>query len=156
MNETVKIFLEFITAFVGTFAFALVFRIRYKHLLVVAVGGTLTYLVYKLAILAALPVLASAFLSALFMGLFSEISARSLRAPVAVFLLPCAIPIVPGSSLYYTMESLLTHNTEDLRFHLSTTAEVAIGIAVGTSVAAICVSIFFYIREKTLSKIKKQ
>ncbi len=152
MSETVRTFLEFLTAFLGTLGFALVFRVHYKHLPVAAVGGMLTYLIYKLAVIGGASLLAAAVFSAFFMGLFSEICARILRAPMAVFLLPCAIPIVPGSYLYYTMENLITQNFADFRFYLMNTLEVAIGIAVGTSAATIGVSLFFYCKNKCRKK----
>ena len=153
-NQLTEIFVELVTALIGTLGFALIFRIRFKHLPVVAVGGMLTDLVYLSATLAGASLLLSAVLSALFMGLFSEIAARLLKAPVAVFLLPCAIPIVPGSYLYYSMFYLLTQNNLLFRSNLFGALEIGVGIALGTSISTVCVGLFFFFKAKAKNKIQ--
>ncbi len=143
-----KALTELLTALVGTLGFALIFRVKYKHLPVAAVGGMLTYLVYLLSTLAGATLLPAAVLSSLFMGLFSEICARLLKAPVAVFLLPCAIPIVPGSHLYYSMVHLLSQNDLLFRTYLLGALEIGVGIALGTSISTVCVGLFFHLKGK--------
>ena len=143
---------ELITALIGTLGFALIFRVKGKHLPVVAVGGMLTDLFYLLSMLAGAGMLLAAVLASLFMGLYSEVCARMLKAPVAVFLLPCAIPIVPGSYLYYTMFHLLAQDGEKFRLFLFGTLEIGVGIALGTSIATVCVGLSLYLRERLKKK----
>ena len=146
--EFAKTLTELLTALLGTLGFALIFRVRYKYLPIAAVGGMLTDLVYLLATLAGASYLPAAVLAAIFMGLFSEICARTLKAPVAVFLLPCAIPIVPGSFLYYSMVNLLGQNEALFRHYMLGALEIGIGIALGTTISAVCVALFFYCKRK--------
>jgi len=146
--ELTKALIELLTALLGTLGFALIFRIRYKYLPIAAVGGMLTDLVYLLATLAGASFLPAAVLAAIFMGLFSEICARTLKAPVAVFLLPCAIPIVPGSFLYYSMVNLLGQNETLFRYYMLGALEIGIGIALGTTISTVCVALFFYFKRK--------
>lgn len=146
--ELTKALIELLTALLGTLGFALIFRVRYKYLPIAAVGGMLTDLVYLLATLAGASYLPAAVLAAIFMGLFSEICARTLKAPVAVFLLPCAIPIVPGSFLYYSMVNLLGQNEALFRYYMLGALEIGIGIALGTTISTVCVALFFYFKRK--------
>ena len=146
--ELTKALIELLTALLGTLGFALIFRVRYKYLPIAAVGGMLTDLVYLLATLAGASYLPAAVLAAIFMGLFSEICARTLKAPVAVFLLPCAIPIVPGSFLYYSMVNLLGQTEALFRYYMLGALEIGIGIALGTTISTVCVALFFYFKRK--------
>lgn len=130
--------LELISAFVGTIGFALIFRISLKKLAIVGIGGAFTYIFYELIIFASPENhLLAAFIASLFMALFSEICARALHAPAVVFIFPCAIPIVPGSALYYSMYHLLKDNNELFLQHLTVTGQVILGLALGLSVATL-------------------
>ena len=46
-------------------------------------------------------------LAAMTAGLFSEVLARIIRAPVLLSLVPTLVPLIPGSDLYYTTSFLL-------------------------------------------------
>ncbi|MBQ4136411.1 MAG: threonine/serine exporter family protein [Clostridia bacterium] len=128
--------LGLLSAIIGTVGFALIFKISLKKLPIVGIGGAFTYIFYELVILASPENhLLAAFVSSLFMAIFSEICARAFRAPTVVFLFPCAIPIVPGSALYYSMYHLLNGNSATSLTYLSTTGQVILGIALGLSVA---------------------
>lgn len=128
--------LGLLSAIIGTVGFALIFKISLKKLPIVGIGGAFTYIFYELIILISPENhLLAAFVSSLFMAIFSEICARAFRAPTVVFLFPCAIPIVPGSALYYSMYHLLNGNSATSLTYLSTTGQVILGIALGLSVA---------------------
>ena len=128
--------LGLLSAIIGTVGFALIFKISLKKLPIVGIGGAFTYIFYELIILISPENhLLAAFASSLFMAIFSEICARAFRAPTVVFLFPCAIPIVPGSALYYSMYHLLNGNSATSLTYLSTTGQVILGIALGLSVA---------------------
>ena len=126
-----------ITAAVGTCGFAMIFKASAKRLAWVAFGGAVGYVVYEATVLLGGGVLLAAFMSALFIALFSEVSARCFKAPAAVFLFTCAIPIVPGSSLYYTMYNLLKYNYAECLIKFQTTVQIILGMALGISVATV-------------------
>ena len=138
--------LGLLSATIGTIGFSLIFKISLKKLAIVGIGGAFTYIFYELVIFF-LPsnVLLAAFIASLFMALFSEICARAFRAPTVVFLFPCAIPIVPGASLYYTMYNLLKSNNDLFLSYITTTGQVILGIALGLSVATVIWGIFSYV-----------
>ena len=47
------------------------------------------------------------FFASLFVAAISEISARVLKTPVILMLVPMLIPEIPGGDLYYTMSHLV-------------------------------------------------
>ena len=134
------------SAFIGTIGFALIFKISLKKLLTVGIGGACTFVIYELiASISSNNVLLATFVASVFMAMFSEVCARSLRAPAVVFLFPCAIPIVPGSALYYTMYYLLKNENEKFLTNISTAGQVLLGLALGLSVATVIWGIISYI-----------
>ena len=138
--------IRLITALLGTVGFCLLFRVGRRNILWAALGGLFTYLIYELSVILGQSVLIAAFFASLFMSLYSEIMARILRSPALVFLLPSAIPIVPGGSLYYTLYNLLNYREDAFRSHAKSTLMVALGIAVGMSVSSNLIGIIRQIR----------
>ena len=142
-------FVSFLMAAIGTVGFSLLFRSRAKYLLLLAIGGALTYAVYfffEINIFKS--VFAAAFFSSAFSAVYSEIFARIKRAPAIIFLAPCAIPIVPGSSLYYAMASLISRDMEAALRHLTNAAVIGIGIAGGIMAVSILVNIYMGILKR--------
>lgn len=146
---TTDIAARLITAFLGTLAFGILLNVSAKKLPCAALGGLFTYAVYELAALLGANVLVCAFASSLFMTLYSEIFARILRTPALMFLLPCAIPIVPGSGLYYTIYNLLFYNETSLFEHGARTLAIALGIALGFGIGMTLVGCITGIPKRT-------
>ncbi|MBQ8552060.1 MAG: threonine/serine exporter family protein [Clostridia bacterium] len=147
------IVVRLITAMLGTVGFAMLFRVSRKRLPWAALGGLLTWAVYELFTHLFGDPLISAFASSLFMTLYSEALARVLRAPAIIFLFPCAIPIVPGSGLYYTVYNLIFYNENAFFANAKTTLSIVLGMAVGMSVASIVVGALLH-AVRTLKNIK--
>ncbi len=149
------IIIRLITSITGTIGFSLIFNISRNRLFWAALGGLLTSAVYELtAVLDGDPMI-SAFTSALFMALYSESFARILRTSAVIFLFPCAIPIVPGRGLYYTMYYILFYDREKLIEYAKPTLSIALGIAVGVSFASIIVSVLMHISKRVKEKQKQ-
>ena len=76
------------------------------------------------------------FIPTLFAAIASEVLARIIRTPATVILVPAIIALVPGSSLYYTMEALAAVNfslaLEKGFVCLMTLLGIAVGVCVGT------------------------
>ena len=165
-NQIEKWILGSISSIVGTIGFALIFKISLKKLPIVAIGGLFTYAFYELvyflintfatsSLFTTLNCLFATIVASIFMALFSEICARRFRAPAVVFLFPCAIPIVPGSALYYSMYYLLRNDPGQLINYISITGQVILGIALGLSVASVIWGIISAIIHKITSKKAK-
>ena len=143
-----------VTSALATLGFALLFRLNYNHLLWATLGGVLTCLCYEITIIFGGTMLLAAFISSLFMALFSEFSARFFRAPAFIFLLPCAIPIVPGSYLYYSFYYLFTGNQALAMEKIKGTAQIGLGIAIGLSFSSIFWGLILQLMKNRMKKEK--
>lgn len=134
---TYEFLIRLITALIGTAAFAVIFRLNPKHLLWAILGGGVTYVVYEAVNGALASVFAAAFISSAVSAVYSEICARQKRAPAAIFTVLCAIPIVPGGSLYRTMFYLISKEYAVTAAYLGETVSIAIGMAGGLAAVSL-------------------
>lgn len=115
----------------GTLAFNVLFHIRGRKLLLATLGGMISWTVF----LVAKPVLTSEtagyFISAAVITLYSELLARLEKTPTTTFLVPSAVPLIPGSALYYTMNYALNRNWSAFAQQALYTLELAGALAVG-------------------------
>lgn len=123
-----------LAAAVSALGFAVMFRVRAKHLLAVAVGGLFAYAAYLLVKELTggefFPNLVAAILTAF----FTEACAHKLRAPVQIYLIPILVPLFPGGFLYYAMYHLLAKDYGLFVENLLITLETALGLSGGTIV----------------------
>ena len=121
----------FIAATLGSLGFGLMFGNRGIKLLFSALGGSVCWGAYLLAGHFGAAGFLQVLIAALAAALYAEIMSRVLKAPATVFSLIAAMPLVPGSSLYRTMDAVLSTDREAaLRFGISTVTDAA-AIAVG-------------------------
>jgi len=115
----------------GTLGFNILFHIRGKKLLLATLGGTISWTVFLLAA----PVMPSEparyFLSAMVITLYSEGMARLEKTPTTTFLVSAAVPLIPGSALYYTMNYALNQQWGDFAQRALYTLKLAGALAVG-------------------------
>lgn len=137
-----KELIQIITAAIGTLGFSIYFRVSEKNVFSSMLGGTLGWAVYLLVFHFTEHMFAANFAATLIVYLYSEISARVLKAPANVFLIPGIIPLLPGNSLYYTMRGLVDGDAELFAESGKSTLIITFGIAAGIVVGAIIVSYF--------------
>lgn len=94
---------QILTAAIGSLAFGVLFNIRGIKLLTVFFGGGGAWLFVLLLMRLGASEAVSYFVVAFLISVYAEVLARLLKAPTTVFTIPSLIPLVPGSSLYYTM-----------------------------------------------------
>ena len=144
--------LQILYAFIGSAGFALIFGQKMlSRVLPAALGGGLVWAVYLMGEHFGAGIFFAALGSGVFSGLWGEILARTLKAPATVFQAVAVIPLIPGSGLYYTMNSILRRDWQDLRHYGSGTLLCALGIAAGISL----VSALTYMLSKALSRQRK-
>jgi uncharacterized membrane protein YjjB (DUF3815 family) len=134
---TLKFLLLVVSSAIGSVGFAMIYRVAGKYLGLAALGGSLTIVVYYGVEFFGHGVFLAAMISAAFSALFSEIFARIKRAPVSIFLLPCSIPIVPGSGLYYTIANFIAKDFAAAWHYLGVTLGIGLGIACGIVVVPV-------------------
>ena len=152
---SVEFLIQMVAALIGTAAFAVMFRLNPRHLPWAIVGGGMTFLVYELVNGSLDSVFASAFLSSAVSAVYSEFCARWKRAPAAIFTLLCAIPIVPGGSLYRTMFCLISKDFSATGVYLGETVAIAIGMAGGLAAVSLLVHLIHGIAVYFQKKRKK-
>ncbi|MBQ2757974.1 MAG: threonine/serine exporter family protein [Clostridia bacterium] len=140
---TVSFLLQLLTACGGTLAFAVLFKVRAKHLPFAGLCGALTYILYYTVAFFGGSLFSAAFISTAAAAVFSECCARLRRAPAPVFLVPGTIPIVPGSDLYYTMRYLLSGNFADFTQYLIRAVLVGLGIGGGIVTVSLIFGLIF-------------
>ena len=145
--------IQLVASFVGSCSFAVVFNINKRHLLHVGFLGFVTYFVYYAVGHFTHNAFAAAFASTIVATAFGEIFARRRHAPTIVYLTTGLIPIVPGADAYYCMKYLLEESMQDALSKLSSTIQVALGIAGGIVVVSI---IFGIINDNLARKRRKQ
>ena len=144
-----------IAALLGTLGFALLFDVKRKHLPVISLLGVLTYAVWEISLYAAFSKFLAAFLAAAFVTLCAEVCARIFRAPTVVFLLTAPVVIVPGSSLYYTMNALIMQKNKLLSLHLEDLLQISIGMAAGIVAISVLVQGLLRFSARVEMKIRK-
>lgn len=134
-------YIQLVPALLGSMGFALVFNLDLKHLALASLGGLLGWLIYLLCEGAlALNVFWASLIAAFCADLFSQISARITRTPTTLFLISAIIPLVPGSSLYYTASALVLNNGQFAHYGLTTVLVVlamALGVGISSSIFAL-------------------
>lgn len=122
-------------ATIGTVGFSVIFHLPAKRLPVIIIGSFFTSYIQLYTDAKAEQLFTGAMLATLFAVWFSEIFARIVRTPAIVILTPILIPLVPGGSMFYTMQGVLLGNMEQFRQYGIETAQVGFGIAFGSLVA---------------------
>lgn len=145
------VLITLVTAALGTVGFSILFYVHPRRLALATVGGVLTCAVYLLARHFIGGELLPNLLGALVGAGFSEICARLTKVPVPVYMVPCVIPLVPGSALYGTMFNFVAGNYAAAATDALTTLEVALGIAGGIIVASV-IGLFIRPRKRRSQK----
>lgn len=123
--------LPFLWAFLACTGFGIVFNIRGGGLLICGLGAGLSWLIYLLAVALGAGDILAAFLSAMFIGAYSEIMARIRRCPVTGYLQVALLPLVPGAGVYNAMRHCVEGNTDLFLSTLLHTFGVAAALSVG-------------------------
>ena len=137
-----QILISLFTAALGTLGFSILFYIHPRRLTLATLGGVLCTAVYLLTH-GALdgPVwggeLLPNLLGALVGAGFSEICARLTKVPVPVYMVPCIIPLVPGSALYAAMFHFVSGNYSAAADAAMHTLVVALGISGGIVISSV-------------------
>jgi uncharacterized membrane protein YjjB (DUF3815 family) len=132
-NATVML----ITAALSTLGFSILFYVHPRRLLMATLGGLLTTAAYLIAGRLIDGELLPNLIGALVGAGYSEIMARVTKVPVPIYMVPCVIPLVPGSGLYGTMFNFVTGNYSAAAEAGLRTLQTALGIAGGIVIASV-------------------
>lgn len=123
--------MQIFTGFLGSLGFSILFNIRGRKLLVASLGGLISWTIF-LVLQPVLPGEAPRyFFASAAITVYSEVFARVLKTPTTTFLVSSIVPLIPGGSLYYTMNYALNEQWDLFVQKAFSTLELALALAVG-------------------------
>ena len=138
-NEIIQV----LSAFIGTFGFSVLFNVRGKRLFFASLGGLIAWLFFVIFIIFIPSEVTIYFIVALIASLYAEIMARLLKTPTTTFIITALIPLIPGSSLYYTMSYAFQSDLEKFMHKGIYTLELASSLALGVIIASAFIKLIF-------------
>ena len=152
--------LKILTGFIGSFAFAITFNVRGKHLALASLGGFLACVGYELFTFVFDSEFLRCFVVSVIITLYSELLARIVKTPTTTFIMTSLLPLVPGGALYYTMSHAFRQDWynfyENGMLTLQFASAIALGIIVTTSVFQLVVNSVSHFKNIKNSKIEKK
>lgn len=134
--------IQVVCAVIGSLGFSFIFHLKRDKLIVASVGGGLTWLFYLLVVHRVNGEFAAYFLATVFATFYAELMARVKKAPATIFVITALIPLIPGGSLYYTMEYLMQKDMEMMRSKAAETVMLALAIAMGITIVIMLLDLF--------------
>ncbi len=132
MKEALFQFLfHFFFSFLAAASFAVLNNAPRRELWACGVAGAAGWVVYFLLEQLGISVTIGIFLGAVVAAAFSRIFSYSHRAPSTLYLIPGIIPLVPGSFIYYTMQSILENDSSGSFANAVMTLKLSGVIAIG-------------------------
>ena len=125
------IMLESLTSFIACIGFSIVFNIHRRGIFLCALGGSLTWLLYRLLGQWNMDSIECYFIATLFAASYSEIMARIRKQPAISYLVVSIIPLLPGAGVYRTTFSVMSGDTAGFVSSGKQTIAIAGAIAVG-------------------------
>ena len=120
-----------IASFVATLGYALVYDIKGKNLIVASLNGAFSWTVYLICQYFFDSVVFSFFASGAATALYAELGAYFYKTPATVYLIPGIIPLVPGLTVYRTVESGLFGELSAFGEGVLSTVKIGGAIALG-------------------------
>ena len=126
---------QLITGMLGSLGFALLFGLKRKYLLSAALGGFFGWGLYLLGEkLFNNDIFLACLLASAFCALYSEIVARVQKAPTTLFFITSVVPLIPGSTLYYTFSYVVAGDGTKASYYGTRTLQYALAIAAGSCI----------------------
>ncbi len=138
----INVILQLTYAFIGSLGFALLFNMKLNRLLPASLGGMLAWGMYLAINHFMHSLFFAVFLASAFAAFYSEISARILKAPTTVFTIPALIPLIPGSSLFYTMQNAVLSEWDRVSYYALETVIFIGAITLGLSIVSALFKMF--------------
>lgn len=149
-----KEIIQVILAFFAALGYAIVFNVKKSHMLYAALNGLMVWIIYLVAVRYLKNVLIASMIASVFAATYGEVLARIRKAPSTQFTIIGIIPLVPGSSLYYTMIYCVSQNWGEVKQFAKLTVEYALGLAIGISVVWALANMIRRV-EKNISEIRQ-
>jgi len=147
------------TAFTGSIGFAMLFNVPPARLAAAGFGGFIGWAVYLLLGIWYPGDVLRFFAASVSFTLYGECMARLKKTPSTVFIVPAAIPLVPGASLYrsmrFTVDGAWLDFANQIIYTLFLASAIAGGIVCGMTLVHVAEKLL-RLRRKSRGKAKPQ
>lgn len=134
-----RVFLQLLEAMLCGLGFSMIFRVKPRFMLPSMAGAFLCWGVYLFCKEVQMGTFFSSVVSSAVVAIYAVRLARALKMPAIIVFTPSVIPLVPGSSLYYTMYFAVSQRWPLVLNMGCETMLCALGIAVGISIVYACI-----------------
>ncbi|MGI6737079.1 MAG: threonine/serine ThrE exporter family protein [Anaerovoracaceae bacterium] len=154
MTTSEDLLIPILLGFASTFGFCILLNVPYRDILPATCIGGCGWLACELAAACGFGDIASTFLGACTVGLFSDILSRALHQASTVYTIPSIMILVPGARIYYTMVELIGGKLANAAILGAQTLFAAGAIAIGLLVVGAVISIILSINRHLVRAIK--
>ena len=120
----------------GGLGFAVVFGVRKRYMVLIAVNAGVSWAAYLLVDHLAGDFAAN-IVSAMVCSALAAWLARRIKVPRVVLQTPATVPMIPGGSLYYTMYYIFAGDGAQARVYLLATVRAIFGMAIGFALVSV-------------------
>lgn len=125
-----------IYSILGTLGFLAVLNMP-KSKIPAAIIGAAISAVISVLFYESLGTFVSVLIASVSVGIYSEIMARFLKTPSTIILIPSTLPLLPGGTLYYSVNYFIQSNYALSNEYALETIKAGFGIAVGAIITSI-------------------
>lgn len=129
-------------AFIACIGFGLLFNIHGAGMILPALGGVLSWVIYRGLLMLGAGDISAYFLAALAASVYSEAMARIRKCPAISYLVISVFPLIPGAGVYYTMSHAIHSRMDEFATQGMHTAAIAGILAVGILLASTSVRLY--------------
>lgn len=129
-----------IFVFFASLGFAIVFNVKGKNLFFASLGGMIAWFIYLVFKPLIEDDIIRYFIASVAISIYSQKMAKIRKCPVLIFLVIAFIPLVPGYSIYKTMECILLSDISQFIDRALYTFKVVMSIATGCLISTSVIS----------------
>ena len=127
---------QIVAGALGGLGFSIVFGVRKKYMLLIALNAGLSWAVFLL-VNAVAGAFAANIASAMFCSSVAAALAPRIKMPTVGLQMPATVPMIPGGSLYYTMFYIFSGDMGAARLYFMSTVRAIFGMAIGFAVITV-------------------
>ncbi len=139
---------QVVSGAIGVACFAALYNVRGKKLVFTTIGGAISWTIFLILNSFIADEAICYFIVSSLITVYSEILARCLKTPTTTFIIPSLIPLIPGSSLYYTIASAFEGQMNVFSDKLVHTLKLAAALALGIILVSAFMRIILKIKLK--------
>ncbi len=132
-----------IASFVACLGFVIIFNIHGYGNMLCALGSSLTWAAYCICSAGGMNYFACCLIGTMVSAAFAEVVARVRKYPAISYLIISVLPLIPGSSIYYTALEAMKGNMSGFVFYGTETLGTAGAMAVGILLVSTAVRMWY-------------